>query len=159
MSFPTVMKRIRVKAEYCAGCRQCEMVCSFTHHKKFSPSLTRITVRKDDRNGLDFPVFCRQCNECPPIDACPVQALSRTEEGVTQCDWQTCIGCGVCKEVCNFNAIKFGEGKTLICNLCHGDPQCVSRCPTGALEYVETPMFTETPVEAFTRLKEEWGFE
>ncbi len=53
------MKRIKVKAELCAGCRQCEMVCSFEHFTRFSPSLSRVTVHKDDRNGLDYPVTCR----------------------------------------------------------------------------------------------------
>jgi Fe-S-cluster-containing hydrogenase component 2 len=153
------MKRIKVKAEICAGCRQCEMVCSFEHFKRFSPSLSRVTVQKDDRNGLDYPVTCRQCSDCPPIDACPVQALSRTEEGLTWCDADTCIGCGVCEKECKYDAIKVSEGMALVCDLCGIDPQCVARCPTGALEYVEMSEFTETPKEAFARLKEEWGFE
>ena len=153
------MQRIKVNAELCAGCRQCEMVCSFEHTERFSPSLARVTVHKDDRNGLDYPVMCRQCNECPPIDTCPVQALTRTEAGLTWCDLDTCIGCGACIDACKYGAIKLGEEKAQICDLCGGDPQCVTRCPTGALEYLEMPEFTETPVEAFARLKEEWGFE
>jgi Fe-S-cluster-containing hydrogenase component 2 len=153
------MQRIKVKAEICAGCRQCEMVCSFEHYERFSPSLARVTVHKDDRNGLDYPVMCRQCNECPPIEACPVQALSRTQAGLTWCNQDKCIGCGACQQTCVYRAIKIGENKAQICNLCSGDPQCVKRCPTGALEYLEMSEFTETPLEAFTRLKEEWGFE
>jgi len=125
------MKRIKVKAELCA---------------------------KDDRYGLDYPVTCRQCTDCPPIHACPEQALSRTEEGLTWCSWQDCTGCGVCENVCTYGAIKVND-KALICNLCGGAPQCVARCPTAAIEYVEMPPSTETPIEAFSRLKEEWGFE
>ena len=78
---------------------------------------------------------------------------------MTWCDTDTCTECGICVKVCKYNAIKVGEAKALVCDLCGGDPQCVARCPTGALEYVEMPEFTETPVEAFSRLKEEWGFE
>jgi Fe-S-cluster-containing hydrogenase component 2 len=135
------------------------MVCSFEHYNKFSPSLARVTVHKDDRNGLDYPVTCRQCSDCPPIDACPEQALSRTGEGLTWCDPDTCTGCGICEKVCKYGAIKIGEGKAQICDLCGGAPECVARCPTGTLEYMEMPEFTETPLEAFTRLKEKWGFE
>lgn len=151
------MKRIKVKAELCAGCRQCEMVCSFEHFNKFSPALARITVHKEDRYGLDYPVTCRQCADCPPIDACPEQALSR-KNGLTWCSWQDCTGCGLCEKVCTYGAIKVND-KALVCDMCGGDPKCVARCPTGALEYVETQPSTETPVEAFSRLKEEWGFE
>lgn len=78
---------------------------------------------------------------------------------MTWCDADTCIGCGVCEKVCKYSAIKLSEGKALVCDLCGGDPKCVARCPTGALEYVEMPEFIETPDEAFNRLKEEWGFE
>ena len=151
------MKRIKVKAELCAGCRQCEMVCSFEHFNRFSPSLARITVHKEDRYGLDYPVTCRQCNECPPVDACPEQALSR-KEGLTWCSWQDCTGCGICEKACTYDAIKVTD-KALVCDQCGGDPQCVTRCPTGTLEYVEMSPSTETPIEAFSRLKEEWGFE
>ena len=151
------MKRIKVKAELCAGCRQCEMVCSFEHFNKFSPSLARITVHKEDRYGLDYPVACRQGNEGPPIEACPEQALSR-KDGLTWCSWQDCTGCGICEKVCTYDAIKVTD-KALVCDQCGGDPQCVARCPTGTLEYAEMPPSTETPVEAFSRLKEEWGFE
>ncbi len=150
------MKRITVEAERCAGCRQCEMVCSFHHTKRFSPESSRVTVIKDDRLGLDYPLMCRQCSDCPPMEACPTRAISR-EEGVIKVDRQTCIGCGLCVEKCRFESIKLHEGKALICDLCGGEPQCVARCPTGALSYADSPEFSETPWEAFDRMKEEWG--
>lgn len=77
---------------------------------------------------------------------------------MTWCSWRDCNGCVVCENMCTYGAIKVNE-KALICDQCGGDPQCVARCPTGALQYVEMPPSTETPVDAFTRLKEEWGFE
>ena len=153
------MKRIMVTAENCAGCRQCEMVCSFQHSKKFSPSLARVTVHKDDSDGLDYPVICHQCSQCPPIEACPPRAISKTTEGWTWGDWQTCIGCGACVEACKYDAIKLTNEKALICDLCGGEPECVKRCPTGALEYVEAPESTETPEQAFNRLREAWNIE
>jgi Fe-S-cluster-containing hydrogenase component 2 len=69
------LKRILVDKAQCAGCRVCELVCSYYHEGKFSPSLSRVDVIKEDKYGLDYPVFCRQCDECPPADACPVGAL------------------------------------------------------------------------------------
>jgi Fe-S-cluster-containing hydrogenase component 2 len=153
------MMRIKVEAEKCAGCRQCEMICSFHHTNKFSPSLARVTVHRDDRDGLDYPVMCHQCNQCPPLDTCSTGAISKTVEGWTWVDWQTCIGCGSCIEVCKYDSIKLAEEKALICNLCKGQPECVKRCPTKALEYKETPESTETPEHAFKMLREAWNFE
>ncbi len=132
------------------------MVCSFHHTKTFSPESSRVTVIKDDRLGLDYPLMCRQCSDCPPMEACPAQAITK-EEGIIMVDWQACIGCGVCVDECRYDAVKLHDDKALICDLCGGEPQCVARCPTGALSYTESPEFTETPWEAFDRLKEEWG--
>ncbi|MFC1802364.1 4Fe-4S dicluster domain-containing protein [Thermoproteota archaeon] len=153
------MRRIKVKAKNCAGCRQCEMVCSFYHTGKFSPSLARVTVHKDDRNGLDYPVMCHQCSECPPMDTCPEGAIAKTAEGWIWVDWQTCNGCGACINTCKYSAIKLAEDKAIICDLCESNPECVNRCPTGALEYIVTDESTETPAQAFKRLKEIWNLE
>lgn len=153
------MRRIKVYAEDCAGCRVCEMVCSFQHTRKFSPSLARVTVHKDDRNGLDYPVICHQCRECPPIEICPTVAISKTSEGWTWVEPSDCIGCGACLDACKYDAIKLTDLKAIICDLCSGDPGCVKHCPTTALEYAESPESTETPEIAFSRLREAWSLE
>lgn len=151
------MRRIIVHAEQCAGCRQCEMVCSFQHTERFSPILSRVRVYRDDRNGLDYPVMCRQCEKCPPIDNCPTGAMKKDLRGVVNVDPQLCTGCGRCQELCKFEAVNLGLGQALVCDTCQGNPQCVSRCPTGALEYVESGEFTESVQEAFNRMKKEWS--
>jgi len=154
------MKRIIVEADECAGCRVCEMACSFRHEGRFSPSLSRITVIKVDKHGLDYPLFCRQCESCPPASTCPTGALSRTAGGTIAVDAEACIGCGSCVEACNYDGIKLdASSRPLICDLCGGEPECVRRCPTDALRYEESGEFTETMEEAFTRLKEEWGID
>jgi len=152
------MKRIKIDPVACAGCRQCEMVCSFHHTGVFSPSLARVTVHKDDRDGLDYPVMCHQCTDCPPAQICPTGAITKTVEGVTTVDTEKCIGCGACAEACKYDAIKIPE-KAIICDLCGGEPVCVIRCPTGALEYVEAPESTSTPITVFDQLRRRWGFE
>ena len=129
------MKRITVDAGKCAGCRYCELACSGHHHHLFSPTLSRVTVVKDDHRGLDYPVLCHQCEECPPEDSCPTGAIKRVggcivvEEG--------CVGCGLCIEKCRFRAVKLVDGRPITCDLCGGAPECVKRCPTGALSYGE----------------------
>ncbi len=46
--------------------------------------------------------LCRKCEPCPPRDNCPNNAIT------DQIDLLKCDGCGICKELCNFNAIKGG---------------------------------------------------
>ena len=154
------MRRIIVDAGRCAGCRYCEMVCSYAHEGRFSPSLSRVTVIKEDAQGMDYPVYCRQCEECPSITACPAEALHRTREGFIAVDADACIGCGSCATACKFDAVKMGSSsKPIICDLCGGAPRCVEKCPTQALSFEESGEFQETPVEAFARLREEWGID
>lgn len=135
----------------------CEMVCSFHHEGKFSPRLSRVTVVKEDKYGLDYLVFCHQCNPCPSISTCPSGALNRTKRGVIYVNGDACIGCGNCVNACIFDAIKPDENaKPLVCDLCKGKPVCVEKCPTEALSFVETEEFYRHE-EAFKNLLERWG--
>lgn len=154
------MKRLLVDAEKCSGCRFCEMVCSFHHKKRFSPSLSRVTVIKEDKYGLDYPIFCHQCDPCPSITACPAGALTRTELGIVTVDEEACTGCGACVEACVFDAVKLDESsKPLICDLCGGEPVCAERCPTKALIFAESEEAVSRPEEAFGELLRRWGID
>jgi Fe-S-cluster-containing hydrogenase component 2 len=140
------------------GCRICELACSYHHEGRFSPRLSRVDVVKEDKYGLDYPVYCRQCDDCPPSDACPTGALNRDEYGATILDVEACINCGICANVCTYNAVKLDEAsKPLICDLCGGDPVCVKKCPTNALTYEESGQVTDIPEGVFMALRERWG--
>jgi Fe-S-cluster-containing hydrogenase component 2 len=150
------LKKIIIDAEKCAGCRFCEMVCSFHHEKKFNPKLSRVVVIKDDKYGLDYPIFCHQCEPCPSLSACPFSALNRIENGVIRVDKQECNGCGACVDSCLFNAVHLDEtSKPLICDLCGGKPICVDRCPTTALIFAEGGK-DEYPERVFKKLLSRW---
>jgi carbon-monoxide dehydrogenase iron sulfur subunit len=129
------MKRITVDPEKCAGCRYCELACSGRRHHLFSTALSRVTVMKDDHRGLDYPVLCHQCEDCPPENNCPTGAIKRAGGCIVVGDG--CVGCGLCVEECRFGAVKLVDGRPIVCDLCGGDPECVKRCPTGALSYEE----------------------
>jgi len=154
------LKRIVVDAAQCAGCRVCELACSYIHEGRFSPSLSRVDVVKEDKYGLDYPVYCRQCDECPPADACPVGALNKGDYGATILDAEACINCGICANVCTYNAVKLDQAsRPLICDLCGGDPLCVKKCPTNALTYEESGQVTDQPEGVFRGLRERWGID
>ena len=151
------MKRIAVDAERCAGCRLCEMVCSFRHEAMFGPGLSRVTVIREDKHGFDYPVLCHQCDPCPSIAACSTGALAM-RGGVVHLDEEACTGCGACVDACAYDAVKLDESlRPLVCDLCGGEPACVERCPTEALTFTEAEGGFDHPEEVRRELMRRWG--
>ena len=133
------MKVLLVHYDKCTGCRICELVCSAQHYGRFQPASSRIRVVKHDRESLDVPFLCIHCEAPVCVKVCPSGALSRDEErGVVSLDEEKCINCNLCVIKCPYHgAFKDSDGKTIKCDLCGGEPQCVKFCPTQALEYAE----------------------
>lgn len=52
-------------------------------------------------------VGCKQCAE--GHNGCPVEALSFNGEGKVVIDQESCVGCGICKARCQFDAIKIKQ--------------------------------------------------
>jgi carbon-monoxide dehydrogenase iron sulfur subunit len=132
------MPRIRVQPEVCSGCRACMVACVVHHDGLFGTATARIYVAKDDAAGTDEPRVCHHCRRAPCVAACPSGALYRDEAlGLVRVRAQDCTGCGDCVAACPFGAIALHPqtGTALLCDLCGGDPACVKRCATGAIEY------------------------
>lgn len=56
-------------------------------------------------------------------------------------DQPSCTLCGLCQEVCNFNAIiKMGDQIMIFPELCHGCYACSELCPAGSLPMVRLKM-------------------
>lgn len=57
-------------------------------------------------------------------------------EGITiVVDEDACVGCGVCTQMCPFQALKLEQKKAMVIEaLCKGCGTCVTACPTGALD-------------------------
>ena len=121
----------------CMGCHACEVACKQEHALGVGPRLIKII-----ENGPDFiPVYCHHCAKAPCAEACPVDAISRNDEGIVLIDENACIGCRDCIEACPFNAMQFDEqDETAVkCDLCierltdKKQPACISVCPTGCI--------------------------
>lgn len=95
--------------EACQGClaRTCQTACKF--------GAVSITKGK----GHIDPNKCKNCGQCraacpynaiiyipvPCEQACPVDAIRKTEDGLAQIDPEKCISCGHCMDACPFGAI------------------------------------------------------
>jgi Fe-S-cluster-containing hydrogenase component 2 len=117
----------------------CEVTCSFFKEKECNPAKSRIRVAKNEEEGLDTPIVCRQCGKPPCAEACPVGAIHKDEKtSIVLINEEKCVGCASCVEACPFNSMFFDVERNVAikCDQCSGDPACVKSCTRGALEYV-----------------------
>ncbi len=134
------MGRLVVTPENCTGCKACMMVCSLVHEKAPSYRRARIRIKKNEEIEESTPVVCRQCEEAPCLEACPVGAIRRNKRGEVLLFGDECTGCQVCMEACPYDAIFFDaeRGAALMCDLCGGEPACVLMCQLPqAIRYEE----------------------
>jgi Fe-S-cluster-containing hydrogenase component 2 len=106
---------------------QCELACSLDNEGAFNPSKSRIRVFKFEDEGRFVPYTCTQCAEAWCLKACPVDAISLDPEtGAKVVSDALCVGCKVCT-----------TGKVIKCDLCEGEPECATACPTDAITYID----------------------
>jgi len=132
--------KLEVHPDKCTGCRICQNYCSFKHEDAIWPDMARIAIRAESDDGPFEPNHCRQCEDAPCAESCPVEAISL--DPVT-CAWivntEECIACGSCVDACPYDAIFVDEerGFAIKCDLCGGAPECAAMCPTEAIVVVE----------------------
>ena len=101
------------------------------YYKVISPARARNRVVRVEP-ALDFPLFCRNCEDAPCIAACPEKAIMRTSRGVVVVNNKKCQGHGECVNACPYYAIRIHPDtkKAFKCIQCG---QCVERCPADAI--------------------------
>lgn len=137
----TELKFVFGDPEVCSGCMICANVCSMYYFKVISPTRARVRVVRLEP-ALDFPLFCRNCEDAPCIEACPEGALRRTSKGIIIVNNAKCTGTGACVRACPYDAIHINPdtGKAIKCIQCG---QCVDRCPADALFMTTTDELRE----------------
>ena len=121
----------------CMGCHACEVACKQEHALGVGPQLVRVLEKSPDY----VPIYCHHCAKAPCKEACPVEAISRNEQGVVLIDNDLCIGCRECLEACPFGAMQFEDNQEIAvkCDLCvhrledNRRPACMTVCPTGCI--------------------------
>ena len=121
----------------CMGCHACEVACKQEHGLGVGPRLVRVFEKSPDF----IPIYCHHCSKAPCKEACPVDAISRNEQGIVLIDDDLCIGCRECLEACPFGAMQFEDNREIAvkCDLCldrlaeKKQPACTSVCPTACI--------------------------
>lgn len=133
----TVTRRVVINIDRCIECGSCAAACYFSH-----AAMPAIGAAREGPALL--PVICRQCKAAACVDACPVEAMQRDEQGVVRRALLQCIGCGSCARGCPFGVLPNTPTRRQIakCDLCADRtesgpsvPRCVAACPSGALSF------------------------
>ena len=138
----------------CMGCHACEVACKQEHGLGVGPRLVQVLEKSPDY----IPIYCHHCAKAPCKEACPVEAISRNEQGIVLIDNDLCIGCRECLEACPFGAMQFDDSQdtAVKCDLCvhrltdNKRPACMSVCPTGCI-YFEAKNSVAAVFERTTR--------
>ncbi|MEM2922308.1 MAG: 4Fe-4S dicluster domain-containing protein [Candidatus Bathyarchaeia archaeon] len=148
----------------CIGCRACQVACKRWNNRPAEstmfnsdwtnpPDLSfqtythiRFKLERDETTGdVKWRFFnwrCMHCKNPACMEACPVNAITKREEGPVVINLDRCIGCKFCVSACPFNIPKFDPvaGKVDKCHMCYDripfkEPACVQSCPTDALMF------------------------
>ncbi len=155
-----MQKKLAVIPELCSGCRICELTCAMQHFNVNNPKKSAIRVLITYPHPVvRMPIVCSQCKVPVCADACPVEALKRSN-GIVALNTNECISCMKCVEACPFGAMYAHNDveHPIKCDLCAGNPQCVIHCPKGAIRLIPEQSLGESRrlnnVLSYTHMKE-----
>jgi Fe-S-cluster-containing hydrogenase component 2/thioredoxin reductase len=152
-----------IDEKLCLHCHRCETACADTYG-----GVARINHKAGKAYGaLSAPVACHDCAHPSCLAECPVDAISRKDNGeVVIADH--CTGCGLCVQNCPHDVIQMAQNpadsrgllsrlfakpvvsdvqpKAAACTMCADrptGPACVSACPTAAIQAVSLVGFAD----------------
>ena len=135
------MKIVTFDPNKCVACHNCEYACALNRTQTTCKvKESNITVDHFPSERVQIAMTCMHCEDAWCLNVCPAGAITR--DAVTNAvviDSNKCAGCKMCMLACPYGNISFDSTKLVSrkCDLCGGDPECVSHCISGALNFVE----------------------
>jgi anaerobic carbon-monoxide dehydrogenase iron sulfur subunit len=124
-----------VSSSSCTGCEACVYTCTGAR----SGEQSRVRIKSDEAEGSFHPVLCCGCMDMPCISVCTQEAIHFSRRVyIPLIDEDKCNGCGMCVNICPFEAIGFDRDskRAFKCDLCGGDPVCAQACIPGAIRFL-----------------------
>lgn len=143
-------------ASACNGCSVCLVACKDKYDNPVGVNFRKVihhtmghweeTERPDIMvpkiSAYSLSIACNHCVTPVCLEACPVAAITKSEDGRVLIDKDVCVGCRLC-ECCPYDAPQFNVelGVMTMCDGCvdlegTGEQQaCVAACPQRALEW------------------------
>jgi anaerobic dimethyl sulfoxide reductase subunit B (iron-sulfur subunit) len=142
----------------CMSCKMCIVACKDKNDLPVGEKFRRVydygggnwdiadgLLRVEDFFIYSVSIACNHCAAPACIAACPVDAISKRDDGIVSIDSGACIGCGSCVTACPYGApyVSQATGVAHKCDLCkdlidQGEiPVCVASCPMRCLNYGE----------------------
>lgn len=152
-------------ASACNGCAVCLVACKDKYDNPLGVNFRKVIhhtagswVEHQTQRDIMVPhisaytisISCNHCEAPVCMEACPVGAIQKRDNGLVVIDKDICVGCRLC-ECCPYDAPQFNEdlGVMTMCDGCedlitagHGESQaCVGACPQRALEFGDIEEF------------------
>ena len=131
----------------CTECRACQISCKDLNGLRAGENYRRVFRTE----GGVFPkpwvyyisMGCNHCDLPACFASCPVQAITKEEDGTVVIDREICIGCDSCINACPYSVPQFLEDLAKVgkCDTCisirkdGGNPVCVDACNMRCLEF------------------------
>jgi protein NrfC len=182
LAIPNSEGFLLVDLKKCQGCGTCMMACALAHAGVASYTLARIQIQQDSFKNWPEDVFmaiCRQCQDAPCVDACPVEPVKANKPNpgngnVRMIDQKLCIGCQACIESCPYTPARvqwnYAIEKSQKCDLCVDTPYlgepggpggtqtCMKVCPVNAIAFTRIMPDQEIEESYFVNLRgNAWG--
>lgn len=143
-------------ASACIGCKACQIACKDKHDLPLGVLWRRVFEYGGgnwvEQDGIQVPNLlfsyhlssaCQHCESPVCRDVCPVQAITKREDGIVILDSEKCIGCRYCEWACPYGAVQFNEETKAMtkCHFCYDlqdqglNPACVDACVMRCLDY------------------------
>ncbi len=134
------MQRINIDRSKCISCLTCVSLCRASHDE--IDSRNRVVV---DDNGVNTPIFCRNCDLPECVYTCMTGAMHKDPEtGYVNYNKEQCASCYMCIMACPYGVLKpdtVTQKEIKKCDMCQSHesqtPQCVANCPMEAIFLTE----------------------